>query len=292
MTGIENGIQVPYCTGRNYPKYTIPDYACDSHHHIYDPVRFPYQPTDVRNQPPATVECYWMLQKKLGTTRNVIVQPSAYGTDNQCTLDALKTMGKENTRAIVVVDPTISDAELQELDKQGVRGLRINISCGAADDFAMVEALAKRIAPMNWCICFWMGADITAQKEEFLANLPCQIVFDHRGHIPAFDGINHPAFGVICRLMQKNKAWVKLSGLYMDSKTTNYQDTVLVGKEYVKVNPDRCLWGTDWPHPRCYTNLQPMPNDSDMLDLLMEQAGSKVNFNKILVDNPAQLFGF
>ena len=86
--------QVPYCAGRNFPKYHIPKGACDCHHHIYDPVRYAYQPSDTRNQPPSTVDVYRMLQKKLGLSRNVIVQPSAYGTDNRCTLDALRAMGK------------------------------------------------------------------------------------------------------------------------------------------------------------------------------------------------------
>ena len=110
------GIQVPYCTGRNNPSHEIPAGACDCHHHIYDPVRFPYRPEDVRNQPPADVACYRLLQKKLGTTRNVIVQPSAYALDNRCTLDALQTMGKENTRAVVVIDNTVTDEELREMD--------------------------------------------------------------------------------------------------------------------------------------------------------------------------------
>ena len=90
----QHGIQVPYSSGRSYPRYEIPENACDCHHHIYDPVRFPYVPTDTRNQPPSTVDCYRLLQKRLRIKRNVIVQPSAYGTDNRCTLDALKQMGR------------------------------------------------------------------------------------------------------------------------------------------------------------------------------------------------------
>lgn len=114
--------QVPYCAGRNFPKYHIPKGACDCHHHIYDPVRYAYQPSDTRNQPPSTVDVYRMLQKKLGLSRNVIVQPSAYGTDNRCTLDALRAMGKEQTRAIVINTARsgiIDDAALLEAVKNG-----------------------------------------------------------------------------------------------------------------------------------------------------------------------------
>ncbi len=108
----ETGLQVPYSTGRNVPTIHIPENACDCQHHIYDPVRFAYMPEDTRNQPPATVDVYRMLQRKLGLTRNVIVQPSVYGTDNRCTLDALKQMGK-NARAIVVIDDMLSEKRIK-----------------------------------------------------------------------------------------------------------------------------------------------------------------------------------
>lgn len=286
------GIQVPYSTGRNYPKYLIPENACDSHHHIYDPVRFAYQPTDIRNQPPSTVDCYRMLQKRLGTMRNVIIQPSAYGIDNSCTLDALKTMGRETTRAVVVADETISDETLKEMDKMGVCGLRFNINCGGSDDWNLIRRMADRIAPMDWSICFWMSADLTVEKEKILRDLPCQIIFDHRGHIPAHEGKKHPAFQVICQLMKDNKAWVKLSGLYIDTNCSDYADTIDIGKSYVEANPDRVIWGTDWPHPSSYSGRKAMPNDADILDALMCQAGNEINFKKILVDNPEKLFGF
>ncbi len=286
------GIQVPFSTGRNVPKVAVPVDACDCHHHIYDPVRFAYQPTDVRNQPPSTVDCYRLLQKRLGTSRNVIIQPSAYGTDNRCTLDALQQMGKENTRAVVVIDDSISDEELKNMNELGVRGIRFNINCGGSDDMGLIRRMAERIAPMNWSICFWMSPDITVSMEQFLRELPCEIIFDHRGHIPAKDGVAHPAVHVISQMLKENKAWVKLSGLYHDSNCENYEDTIAVGKAYVGVNPDRVLWGTDWPHPSCYSKREPMPNDADLLDALMLQAGTAENFRKILVDNPAKLFGF
>ena len=152
------GIQVPYCTGRNNPSHEIPAGACDCHHHIYDPVRFPYRPEDVRNQPPADVACYRLLQKKLGTTRNVIVQPSAYALDNRCTLDALQTMGKENTRAVVVIDNTVTDEELREMDNMGVKGLRFNLNSGGGPSkLDEIRTLAERVAPMGWSISFFMA---------------------------------------------------------------------------------------------------------------------------------------
>ena len=282
-------IMVPYSTGRNYPKYEIPANACDSHHHIYDPVHYAYCPTDTRNQPPSTVDCYRMLQKRIGTERNVIIQPSVYKTDNRCTLAALAEMG-DNTRAIVVIDNTTTDAELQEMDRAGVRGVRLNINCGGSNDWDMIQKLAERIAPLNWVMCFWMSPELVVEKEEFLRSLPCQICFDHRGHIPAAGGVDHPACQIICRMLKEEKCWVKLSGLYIDTNCEDYADTIKVGQAYVAANVNRCLWGTDWPHPSSYSGRKPMPNDVDMLDDLMIQAGSEENFRKILVDNPAKLF--
>lgn len=285
------GIQVPYSTGRNYSKLVVPENACDSHHHIFNPVQFPYKDTDVRNQPPATVDVYQLLQKKLGLTRNVIVTPSAYGTDNGCTLDAIQKMG-ENARGVVVVDESITDEELKEMNELGVRGIRYNITRGASNSDEEIVRMAKRIAPMNWAIHFWMSADITVQKAELLRNLPCAIVFDHRGHLPADQGINHEAFSIIVELMKQGKAYVKLSALYHDSAKEDYSDTIAVGKAYVEAAPDQVLWGTDWPHPSEFSAKRDFPNDADLLDDLALQAPNPEDQKKILVDNPASLFGF
>lgn len=292
MTKEEQGIQVPYSSGRSYPRYEIPENACDCHHHIYDPVRFPYVPTDTRNQPPSTVDCYRLLQKRLRIKRNVIVQPSAYGTDNRCTLDALKQMGRENTRAVVVIDGSATDEDLRSMDAMGVCGVRMNLNRGGSDDFGMIERLAERIAPFGWAMYFWMKPELIVQKEDYLRNLPCHVVFDHRGNLPAEEGIRNPAFRVISRMIEEEKAWVKLTALYIDSAREDFADTIAIGREYVKVNPDRCLWGTDWPHPNCYSGRMPVPDDVYMLEALMTETESPEIFRKILVDNPEKLYGF
>ena len=287
------GIQVPYSAGRQYPWITVPQLACDCHHHIYDPVRFPYLPTDVRNQPPATVDCYRLLQKRLGLARNVIVQPSAYGTDNRCTLHALELMGA-NARGVVVIDNGITDEEMHKMHTLGVRGIRFNIATGGSDDRDMIRALAGRINELGWHIQFWMSAKDTLDMEGFLRSLPTPVVFDHRGHLPQPEGTNHEAFQAIGRLIDQGRAWVKLSGLYIDTKVGNptYADTVQVGKNYVDYAPERMVWGTDWPHPGIFSERKPWPDDAIMLDLLAEQAPSEEIRHRILVDNPAVLYGF
>lgn len=288
-----NGIQVPYSAGRQKPTIKVPNNACDCHHHIYDPVRFPYVPTDVRNQPPATVDAYRLLQKRLGLVRNVIVTPSAYGTDNRCTLDALQQMGA-NARGVAVVDNNITNAELQKMHNLGVRGIRFNISTGGSNDRDMILSLSQRINELGWHVQFWMSANDTVRMEDFLLSLPSPIVFDHRGHLPQPEGTNHPAFRIICNLIDKGKTWVKLSGLYLDTKAGEpaYADTVQVGQAYVKYAPERMVWGTDWPHPTVFSERKPWPDDANMLDLLAEQAPDELVRNRILVDNPAALYSF
>lgn len=286
-------MQVPYSAGRQRPAIRVPHNACDCHHHIYDPVRFPYLPTDVRNQPPATEDVYRLLQKRLGLIRNVIVTPSAYGRDNRCTLDALEQMGN-SARGIVVIDNSTSDADLERMHKLGVRGVRFNISTGGSDDRELILSISRRINELKWHVQFWMNAKDTVEMQDFLLSLPSPIVFDHRGHIPPAEGVNHPAFRVICNLLDKGKAWVKLSGLYLDTKVggPDYTDTVQVGRAYVKYAPERLVWGTDWPHPTVFSGRLPWPDDAGMLDLLAAQAPDELVRNRILVDNPAELYGF
>ncbi len=287
------GIQVPYSAGRQGPVITVPANACDSHHHIYDPVRFPYLPTDIRNQPPATVDAYRLLQKRLGLTRHVVVTPSPYGTDNRCTLDALEQMGA-TARGVVVIDNSITDSELERMHLLGVRGVRFNIAAGGSKDRDMIGSVAQRINELGWHVQFWMSAHDTVDMEGFLSSLPTPVVFDHRGHIPQPEGINHPAFRVICKLIDRGKAWVKLSGQYMDSKVgdPSYTDTVAVGRAYVEYAPERLVWGTDWPFPMIFSERKQWPDCANLLNLLAEQAGDEEIRNRILVDNPAELYDF
>ena len=286
-------MQVPYSTGRDVPTIVMPKDACDTHHHIYDPVHFPYLPTDKRNQPPATVEIYRMLQHRLGLTRNVIIQPSAYGTDNSCILAAAREMGKKTTRAVVVVDPKISDHELETMAEQGACGIRYNVSRGAKLESAVLKRMADRIRGLGWNIQFWMPADMTVEFADTLKMLPVPLVFDHRGHLPQTQGTAHPAFQVITELMRDGRGWVKLSGLYQDSNgENNYADTVAVGQAYVAAEPSRVIWGTDWPHPSEFSAKKDMPNDAQLLNLLAAQAQDEQMRHRILVENPAELYHF
>ncbi|GEA49782.1 hydrolase [Vibrio inusitatus NBRC 102082] len=285
--------QIPFSAGRNRPQISVPEGACDSHHHIFDPVKFEYKKSDTTNIPPATVACYRMLKKRFGFERNVIVTPSAYGCDNQCTLDALAHMG-ESARAVIALEQLPSRPELKVMHNLGVRGVRFAVTAAKDFDEIFIRLCAKELASMGWHICFWISADLIVKFKSVFESLECQVVFDHRGQLPAQAGVEHPAFEIMKQLMQQGKGWVKISSAYQGSLSgaPHYRDNIAIGRALVEACSERILWGSDWPHPSEYINKRDMPNDVAVLDLLAEQASSQRVIDQILVDNPARLYGF
>ena len=280
---------VPYSSGTDAPKLKLPANACDCHMHIYDS-RFPFVANATLKPPDAHVQDYRLLQKRLGTTRNVVVQPSSYGTDNRCTLDAVEQLGS-SARAIAVVDTSVTDAELKRLAAAGVRGIRFNLVQAGATTVDMLEPLSKRVNDLGWHVQIHMRGDQIVEIKELLQRLPSPIVFDHMGRIPASASIGHPAFGVIGKLIDKGQTWVKLSSAYQDSKVgaPSYADVMGLAQAYVKAAPERMLWGSDWPHP---TEKGTKPDDAILLDLLADWAPEERTRRRILVENPEMIYGF
>jgi predicted TIM-barrel fold metal-dependent hydrolase len=285
--------QVPWSVGTEPAKLKVPPNATDSHHHIYSS-RWKVAPNAVRAGD-APVSDYRLLQKRIGTTRNVIVQPSTYGVDNSGLIEALDEIGP-TARGIAVVNTSVTDDELKRLNAAGVRGIRFNIATpGGGITMDMLEPLAKRIAPMGWHVQFWLTADTLLSAKDALYRLPVPAVFDHLAHIPQPAGVNHPAFAVVVDLLQKGKAWVKLSGAYHDTKIgpPSYADSIAVAQAYVKAAPEQLVWGSDWPHPSEQRKPgSPLPDDAVLFDLLAQWAPDEKVRNRILVDNPARLYGF
>jgi len=211
---------VPNSTGTELPKLKAPAGACDCHHHIYDP-RFPFALAGARMVPNARVPDYRLLQRRVGTSRNIVVTPAPFPAslaDNRVTLDALAAFGP-NARGVAIVYPAITDAELKTLHDGGVRGIRFSLAAAAEPaSYAVIEPLAKRIAPLGW------HAQINMTAEQFLAagdlwdRLPTPLVIDHMGHIPQPEGVDHPAFKRVRALIDKGRTWVKLSVTGCDSK--------------------------------------------------------------------------
>jgi D-galactarolactone isomerase len=275
------------------PKVTfaVPDGACDSHHHIYDP-RFPFNPKAVLTPPYATVTDYKALQKKLGTSRNVMVQPSTYGTDNSCLMDVLAQMG-ENARAVCVVNSKVTDAELKTLHNAGTRGIRVQFGLGnpvAADE---VMPLARRVAALGWHMQCNMAPEQLVQMESVLLGLPIPVIIDHLGRAVDDKG---PQFVTVRKLLDSGRGWVKVSGAYLYGGGTlpDYAGASAAAMGYIKAAPERCVWGSDWPHPDATKKLNPvaMPDDVTLLNLMAKWAPDAKLRHRILVENPETFYGF
>ena len=276
---------VPNSTGTNPPRTKAPVNAADCHIHIYDP-RFEPRVDRVTN---ATMSDYRLLQKRLGLSRVVIVQPRNYGVDNSATLNAIQQLGIDHARGVGVLRPDVSEDQLDRLHAGGIRGIRFTVGdpATAVVSVDMIEPLARRIARLGWHIQLNMPVDKIVANATLLSGLPTQIVFDHLGHVPTTD---HPAWSVIMGLVQKARAWVKISGAYMNSEIgpPDYPEATRIAQAYVKAAPERCVWGSDWPHP----GPKVKPDDSILFDLLAVWAPDEATRNRILVANPETLYGF
>jgi D-galactarolactone isomerase len=236
--------QVKYSTGTEPPKVKAPPNATDCHHHIYD-ARYPVDATATLRPPNALVEDYRALQKRIGTTRNVLVQPSTYGIDNRCHLEALAAFGP-SARMVAVVNDTVSTEELRRMHALGVRGIRFNLAQAGATTPEMLEPLSKRINEFGWHIQVNAPAARILQIMPILEErVPSPIVFDHLAHIPQPDGVNHPLFAKVRALIDKGRTWVKLSGAYADTKIgpPAYSDSSAVAHAFARAAPERMCMG-------------------------------------------------
>ena len=191
-----------------------------------------------------------------------------------------------------VTSDTVSDADLKRMHEQGARGIRFNLAQAGATTPEMLEPLSKRVNALGWHVQIHMLGDQIVKIEDLLDKLPSPIVFDHLGRIPQPAGTDHPAFGVIRKLIDKGRTWVKLSGAYQDTKVgpPSYADTSKLAQAYAKAAPERMVWASDWPHPTQKENEK--ANDAVLFDLLTEWAPDDATRQRILVANPATLYDF
>jgi predicted TIM-barrel fold metal-dependent hydrolase len=280
--------QVPNSSGTERPKTRAPANAADCHIHIYDS-RFQ---SSIPALPGSTVADYRLFQKRIGTSRVVIVTPRNYATDNTVTLEAIKQLGR-NARGVAVLRPTVTDGELKTLHDGGIRGIRFTVGNPkvAVVSIDMIEPLAKRIADHGWHIQLNMTREQIVEHADLLRRLPTPVVFDHLGNLKPPMGTDHPAYGVIRGLLDKGRAWVKVSGAYSNTLIgpPTYADATKVAQAYVKAAPERLVWGSDWPHPG---EADHKPDDAVLFDLLAVWAPDEATRNRILVTNPEALYGF
>ena len=284
------GEAVPNSAGDQPPRLAAPADACDCHMHIYDAARFPPLRPAARMQAQASVAEYRLLQRRLGTSRTVVVTPAVYETDNRVTLDAIAQLG--DARGVAVVHPTVTDAELKQLADGGIRGIRFTQfdPATAVTTLDMIEPLSRRVADLGWHVQIHMRADQIAAAASLWERLPSTIVFDHMGRLPQPVGLDHPAFAIIRRLIDKGRTWVKLSGAYLDTKVgpPTYADATAVARAFAAAAPERMVWGSDWPHP----TEKHKPDDAVLFDLLADWVPDAATRQRVLVSNPQTLYGF
>jgi predicted TIM-barrel fold metal-dependent hydrolase len=283
---------IPYTAGGRPPAFRAPPGATDGHHHIYDD-RFAPDARAVLRPLAATASMYRQLRDHLGLSRSVIVQPSTYGTDNRCLVDALQQLG-DAARGIAVIDAATDDGALRAMHTTGVRGIRFNLARPAGAAPQSLDVLARRVAPLGWHVQIHAPAWHLADLAPTLAALPVPVVIDHLGRFPQPDATAQAAWPVLRRLVDGGRCWVKVSGAYHDTivGAPDYADTGALTRAWFAAAAERLVWGTDWPHPAATAGEKALPDDARLLDLLAAWAPSTEALHRVLVDNPATLYGF
>lgn len=282
----------------------LPEGACDCHTHVFlDEHQYPYAAARRYTPPPASIEALAALHDGLGIQRVVVVQPSVYGSDNAATLHALGVLGTRRARGVAVIDDTMSDAQLAAMGEAGVRGVRVNLEIDGERDeqraTAWLRQVAGRVGPLGWHIQVFASLPLLGACSGILRSLKVPLVFDHYAGAKASLGPKQQGLAEVLQLVERGDAHVKLSAPYRCSQQPGYADLGELTRLFIARNPERMLWGSDWPHPR--PGVRPRPEDLcppfevDLRQVLATMAGwsgSSATFKRILVDNPERLYGF
>ena len=277
--------------GNGKPKLQAPAGACDCHIHIYGPPAvYPEAPTSPFPPPLAPVSAYRAVMQRLGIARAVVVQPAAYGKDNRCTLDALAQLG-DCARGVAVVDETATDEELRRLTEAGVRGVRFHMLPGGALPWEILETVAAKAHDFGWHVQLQMDGRYLHDRVALLERLPGTLVIDHTGKFLEPVTTDHDGFKALLRLVDSGRVWVKLSAPYETSRLgpPGFADVGALARALVAAAPERMLWASNWPHP---TAQPDPPNDAVLMDVLLHWVEDRRTIARILVDNPAALYGF
>jgi len=285
--------------------FEIPPHACDCHTHIHLPEKYPFFAGRVYTPEPASPEEMAALHKALGIERVVIVTPSVYGTDNRATLEGMK-FRSGTARGVAVIDDKTSESDLDEMGKAGIKGIRVNLATSGVNDPSIgrkrLEAAIDRVKGRGWHVQCYTNLALLTNIKDVLASAPVPIVFDHFGGADAALGLEQPGWAELVEAVKSGKVYVKISGAYrLSNKAPDYPDAVPFAKALIAANADRLVWGSDWPHPDSVTppgkkptDLTPLLQigDARVLNQLPVWAPDAATRKKILVDNPARLYGF
>jgi predicted TIM-barrel fold metal-dependent hydrolase len=284
----------PACPGpdpqqRSASRFIVPKGAVDCHAHVVGlPPETILAPNRSYTAPAATEAQYLQMLDATGMTRGVLVQISIHGTDNSLMLKTLRAHPKR-LKGVAVVERDITGRECDDLAKDGIVGLRINVMTPGGRTLADIERYGAICRAQGWHLQLFIDAAVLAEYGTALSGLGVQLIFDHMGHRPAKNGVRDPGFQNLLAMV-RDGAWVKLSGAYrVTSEGFPYTDTIPMARALVEAAPDRCVWGSDWPN---VSNWAHMPNVGNLLDLLADWVPDEATRNRILVDNPVNFYGF
>jgi predicted TIM-barrel fold metal-dependent hydrolase len=299
---------VAAAASRTAVDFEIPRGACDCHVHVFgDPAKFPFAEKRIYTPPQASVEQLLELQRDLHLDRVVVVQPSVYGADNACTIDAVRRMGAR-ARGVAVIDKVTSRKALEEMAAAGIRGVRLNLETNSAGRFdpadakALLDATAEQIRGLGWHVQIYTRTSVITALKDHLAGMPFPVVIDHFGRGNPAQGPSQPDFAALLDLVRSGAVYVKISGAYrISEKAPDFAEVTPLAQALVAANPDRIVWGSDWPHPNSdYGRGKPLTeisppfpiDDGLLLNQLPKWVPDAALRKKILVDNPARLYGF
>lgn len=296
--GTRESAEAPPCAPPDFnprrPKLALPRHACDCHAHILGPAaRHAYVAERVYTPPDCLLPDYLNMLATLGVERAVLVQPSVYGTNNSVMLEALR-QGGGRFRGVAVVGHEVSDVELDLLHGAGARGVRVNI-VDVKDSKGMLpleklKGLAQRLQPLGWHMEFLLHVDEFPDLDRAFDGFPVEVVLGHLGYMRTDKGIDAPGFQALLRLLARGRCWVKLTGPYrISTNAPPYADVTPFARALIAANPQRVVWGSDWPHVMVKSA---MPNDGDLADLLADWIPDEKLREQVLVANPARLYGF
>ena len=272
------------------PAFLLPRDTCDTHVHIWGPFdRFPLAKGAPYTPPERTSDDLVALHERLGVDRAVIVQTTVYKSDNRAMLDGI-AQSNGHWRGVALIDESFDDAVFRALHEGGVRGVRFGFvkHLGGVPDLALVRRTAARIAPMGWHLVLHLDAGNIPEFLDFFSEFGLPVVVDHMGRVPVRDGLDQTPFRLLLELLKRPNWWVKVSGAERISETgPPFADAIPFAQRLIAAAPDRVLWGTDWPHP----NVRWEPDEADLVDLLPRFADAAA-LQRVLVDNPARLYGF
>jgi len=275
------------------PREPLPPGSCDCHLHVYgDPGKYPHRNPLLRWAPTGTLDNLQKMHAALGISRAVLVQPSAYLADHALLIDVLKAAPPSNYRGVAVIDDGASDADLRLLHEVGVRAARFNFwkDLGMAPDLGTFHRSIDRVRDLGWHIKVFASPDDLVELSPVLRRVKITAVLDHMAHLDFSRGLSQPACRAALELLKEENWWILLSNGDRSSAGEHpWEDAVAFGRAMYEAAPDRCIWGSDWPH-LAYTKR--MPNDADLVELLYRYLPDRQARQRVLVENPARLYGF